>query len=127
MCFLVTDGNISSAKVVIVAMTTCMNYFGISDLHEILDLITQNSSVTVSECRPSKVRHYIQVCTVKPRYNAVVRVHDFGPRCKQGALGVPISATRGLLNNAISVPGTKNTVEATVRYPRSLYAVNVAC
>ena len=37
--------------------------------------------------------------TVKPRYNAVVGVHDFGPRCTQGTLGVPISATRELLNN----------------------------
>ena len=43
-------------------MTTCMNYFGTSDLREILQLITQNPSVTVWESRPSKVRHYIQVC-----------------------------------------------------------------
>ena len=32
--------------------------------------------------------------------NAVVGVHDFGPRCTRGALGVPISATRELLNNS---------------------------
>ena len=32
--------------------------------------------------------------------NAVVRVHDFGPHCTQGALGVLISATRELLNNS---------------------------
>ena len=38
--------------------------------------------------------------TVEPRYNAVVGVHDFGPRCKRGALGVLISATRELLNNS---------------------------
>ena len=38
--------------------------------------------------------------TVAPRYNAVVGVHDIGPRCKRGALGVPISATRELLNNS---------------------------
>lgn len=54
------DGNISNPKIVIVAMTTCMNYFGTSDLREILQLITQNPSVTVSDSRPSKVRHYIQ-------------------------------------------------------------------
>ena len=38
--------------------------------------------------------------TVEPRYNAVVGVHDFGPCCKRGALGVLISATRELLNNS---------------------------
>ena len=38
--------------------------------------------------------------TVAPCYNAVVGVHDIGPRCKRGALGVPISATRELLNNS---------------------------
>ena len=38
--------------------------------------------------------------TVAPRYNAVVGVHDSGPRCKRGALGVLISATRELLNNS---------------------------
>ena len=38
--------------------------------------------------------------TVAPGYNAVVGVHDIGPRCKRGALGVPISATRELLNNS---------------------------
>ena len=38
--------------------------------------------------------------TDAPRYNAVVGVHDIGPRCKRGALGVPISATRELLNNS---------------------------
>ena len=37
--------------------------------------------------------------TFKPRYNAVVRVYDFRPRCMRGVLGVPISATRALLNN----------------------------
>ena len=40
------------------------------------------------------------VSTVEPRYNAVVRDHDFGPRCTRGALGVLISATRELLNNS---------------------------
>ena len=43
------------------------------------------------------------VCTVEPRYNAVVGVHDFGPHCKRGALGalgVLITATRELLNNS---------------------------
>ena len=39
-------------------------------------------------------------CRVEPRYNAVVGVHDFGARRKRGALGVPISATRELLNNS---------------------------
>ena len=38
-------------------------------------------------------------CTVAPRYNAVVGVHDIGPRCKRGALRVPVSATRGTTNN----------------------------
>ena len=38
--------------------------------------------------------------TVAPRYNTVVGFHDIGPRCKRGALGVPISATRELLNNS---------------------------
>ena len=45
------------------------------------------------------IKHVVQ-CTVAPRYNAVVGVHDIGPRCKRGALGVPISATRELLNNS---------------------------
>ena len=39
-------------------------------------------------------------CTVEPRYNAVVGVHDFGPCCKRSALGVLISATREVLNNS---------------------------
>ena len=38
--------------------------------------------------------------TVEPRYNAVVGIHNFGPRCTQGALRVLISATRELLNNS---------------------------
>ena len=38
--------------------------------------------------------------TVEPCYNAVVGVHDFGPRCTRGALGVLITATRELLNNS---------------------------
>ena len=42
--------------------------------------------------------------TVEPRYNAVDGVHDFGPRCKRGALGVLISATRELLNNSDRCP-----------------------
>ena len=40
------------------------------------------------------------IITVEPRYNAVVGVHDFGPCCMRGALGIPISATRELLNNS---------------------------
>ena len=43
---------------------------------------------------------YIYIYTVEPRYNAVVGVHNFGPRCTQGVLGVPISATRELLKNS---------------------------
>ena len=50
---------------------------------------------------------------VEPSFNAMVGVHNFGPHCKQGVLGIPISATRGLLNKAISVSGTKNAVKAT--------------
>ena len=38
--------------------------------------------------------------TVEPCYNVVVGVHDFGPRCMRGASGVPISATRELINNS---------------------------
>ena len=34
----------------------------------------------------------------------VVGVHDFRQHCKLGALGVPISATRGLLNNSDLCP-----------------------
>ena len=47
-----------------------------------------------------KKYHTRESGTVAPRYNAVVGVHDFGPRCKRGALGVLISATRELLNNS---------------------------
>ena len=52
--------------------------------------------------------------TVAPRYNAVVGVHDFEPRCKRGALGVLVSATRELLNNSDRRRCTKsmNPVEA---------------
>ena len=46
----------------------------------------------------NKYKH--QHFTVKPRYNAVVGVHDFRLRCKRGALGVLKSATRELLNNS---------------------------
>ena len=38
--------------------------------------------------------------TVEPRYNVAAGVHDFGPCCTRSALGVPISATRELLNNS---------------------------
>ena len=44
--------------------------------------------------------YYIYIYIVEPRYNAVIGVHNFGPRCTQGALGVPISATRELLKNS---------------------------
>ena len=37
--------------------------------------------------------------TVTPRYNAVVGVHDIGPRCKRDVLGVPVSATRRAMNS----------------------------
>ena len=47
---------------------------------------------------------YIYIYIVTPRYNAVVRVHDIRPRCKRGALGVPISAIRELLNNSDRCP-----------------------
>ena len=36
---------------------------------------------------------------VEPRYHMVVGVHDFGPRCTRVTLGVPMSATRELLNS----------------------------
>ena len=41
----------------------------------------------------------LRYSTVEPRYNAVVGVYDFGPRCTRGTLVVPISATRELLNS----------------------------
>ena len=63
LCFRVSDGDTSCPKIEVVSMTTCMKYFGVSDLREILRLTTQNSSVTISGSRPSKVRHYIQVCS----------------------------------------------------------------
>ena len=53
---------------------------------------------TTSGRNVGQVRAYIH--TVEPRYNAVVGVHDFRPRCKRGALGVLKSATRELLNNS---------------------------
>ena len=50
--------------------------------------------------------------TVERHYNAVVGVHDFGPRCTRGALGVLISATRELLNNSDRRTKSMNAVEA---------------
>ena len=47
---------------------------------------------------------YIFIYIYIYRYNAVVGVHDFRPRCTRGALGVPISATRELLNNSDRCP-----------------------
>ena len=61
--------------------------------------------------------------TVAPRYNAVVGVHDIEPRCKQGALGVPISATRELLNNSDRHPLHQvHAVEAPCACSTVLYA-----
>ena len=62
----------------------------------------------------------IYIYTVAPRYNAVVGVHDIGPRCKRGALGVLISATRELLNNSDPCTKSMNAVEATVHLQHCL-------
>ena len=56
--------------------------------------------------------------TVEPSYNAVVGVHDFGQHCKRGALDVPISATRELLNNSEAT--------GTVCWQHCLYTVYTA-
>ena len=62
--------------------------------------------------------------TFEPSYNAVVGVHDFGPRCTRGALGVLVSATRELLTTAIAARCTKskNAVEALCACSTVLYA-----
>ena len=53
----------------------------------------------VGDGRLRPLQHPLYI-TVASRYNVVVGVHDIGRRCTRGALGVPISATRELLNNS---------------------------
>ena len=61
------------------------------------DLLVQLSHTNI-------VSFMVILYTVEPRYNAVDGVHNFGPRCKRGALGVLISATREQLNNSDRCP-----------------------
>ena len=56
---------------------------------------TQNHGLLSFQYNTTAVRY-----TVEPRYNEVVGVQNVGLRCTRGALCVPISATRELLNNS---------------------------
>ncbi|XP_019630409.1 PREDICTED: PMS1 protein homolog 1-like [Branchiostoma belcheri] len=51
------DGN---QRAEIVAMATCMPFYGVEDLKETLSLISTTNSTTVSSSRPFKVKHYLQ-------------------------------------------------------------------
>eukprot|EP00058_Branchiostoma_floridae_P015233 XP_002600721.1 hypothetical protein BRAFLDRAFT_83463 [Branchiostoma floridae] len=51
------EGNIRAE---VVAMTTCMPFYGVDDLKEILGIISRASSTTVSTSRPVKVIHYLK-------------------------------------------------------------------
>ncbi|KAI8492104.1 ATP-binding mismatch repair protein [Branchiostoma belcheri] len=51
------DGN---ERAEIVAMATCMPFYGVEDLKETLGLISTTNSTTVSSSRPFKVKHYLQ-------------------------------------------------------------------
>ncbi|XP_078572992.1 PMS1 protein homolog 1-like [Branchiostoma floridae x Branchiostoma japonicum] len=51
------EGNIRAE---VVAMTTCMPFYGVDDLKEILGIISRTSSTTVSTSRPVKVIHYLK-------------------------------------------------------------------
>ncbi|XP_078703522.1 PMS1 protein homolog 1-like [Branchiostoma floridae x Branchiostoma belcheri] len=51
------DGN---ERAEIVAMATCMPFYGVEDLKETLSIISTTNSTTVSGSRPFKVKHYLQ-------------------------------------------------------------------
>lgn len=42
-------------------MTSCLPYYGISDLKEILSAVINNNAEEVYECRPLKVVNYLEV------------------------------------------------------------------
>ncbi|CAH1237915.1 PMS1 [Branchiostoma lanceolatum] len=51
------EGNVRAE---VVAMTTCMPFYGLDDLKEILGIISRANSTTVSTSRPVKVIHYLK-------------------------------------------------------------------
>ncbi len=42
-------------------MTDCVNSFGLDALQHVLTIIKANPDANVTKCRPSNVRHYLQV------------------------------------------------------------------
>ena len=59
--FNTSDPNLDELRVEVVAMATCLPFFGLLDLREILETILVAKASTVSECRPQKVIHYLKV------------------------------------------------------------------
>ncbi|XP_035689756.1 PMS1 protein homolog 1-like [Branchiostoma floridae] len=51
------EGNVRAE---VIAMTTCMPFYGVDDLKEILGIISRASSTAVSTSRPVKVIHYLK-------------------------------------------------------------------
>lgn len=45
----------------VTAMANCVPFLGVEDLREILTAILHRNASTVKECRPLKVRSYLQV------------------------------------------------------------------
>ncbi|KAL4222300.1 ATP-binding mismatch repair protein [Mactra antiquata] len=67
----------SKAVLEIVGLANCMPMYGIKDLNEILDLITNNKAKTVNESRPLKVKFYLQGEAVRMvRQKPVHRSHE---------------------------------------------------
>ncbi|XP_072029412.1 PMS1 protein homolog 1-like [Amphiura filiformis] len=54
-----TDPETSDVRIQLIAMATCIPYYGIHDLKEILDLITQGGN-SLAKCRALKTSNYLQ-------------------------------------------------------------------
>ena len=59
-----TDGSVSHGEVMEVADSVA--FYGIKDMEEILSVIGANCDASLADCRPVKLRHWLQVI---PRLN----------------------------------------------------------
>ncbi len=58
-----SDVETSDVQLQLIAMTPSIQFYGISDLKEILDMITQGGN-TLAKCRSLKTTNYLQVLLV---------------------------------------------------------------
>ncbi|XP_077978141.1 PMS1 protein homolog 1-like [Glandiceps talaboti] len=64
-----TDSESGDVSLKIVSMASCLPYYGLCDLKELLELVTKTTANTVAKCRPVKVIHYLQGEAVRMAHN----------------------------------------------------------